>query len=63
MNIDHFNKHELLTHMKGNGTIHRQDRDTYEWKHAFKLAKRAGFENWDMDCSKCWAKVKEWLMK
>lgn len=61
MKISEMNREQLRDHMKASRIIHRFDPDVPEWKHAFKLAKLAGMENMDMDCTGCIKKVLEWL--
>lgn len=63
MKITDLDKQQLLELMKSNGDIHRFNRDSYTWKHAFKLARLNGMEHLEMDCHKCIDKVKEWLIK
>jgi hypothetical protein len=63
MKITEMNREQLREFMKGNGDIHRYNVDAITWKYAFKLAKLSGYENLEMDCSKCIDKVKEWLNK
>ena len=63
MKITELNKEELLAFMKGNGEIHRYNRDSWAWKRAFQLIRAAGYENLEMDCMKCIDKVKTWLLK
>ena len=63
MKITDFDKQQLLDFMKSNGEIHRYNVDSLAWKHAFRLAKLAGYENLEMDCHKCIDKVIEWLNK
>ena len=63
MKITDMTREELRDYMKGNGSIHRYNSESIEWKHAFRLIKSAGFENLTMDCGKCADKVKTWLIK
>ncbi len=63
MKITDFDKPQLLEFMKSNGEIHRFNRESIAWKHAFRLAKTNGMENYEMDCAKCVEKVTEWLKK
>lgn len=63
MKISDMTREELRNHMKGNGSIHRPDRGSYEWRQGLKLAKAAGYESWDLDCPKCVDKLKEWILK
>ncbi len=42
---------------------YRYNADNQTWKHAFRLARRNGMENYEMDCNKCVAKVAEWMIK
>lgn len=61
MKITEMNREQLRDHMKASRTIYRYDSESIEWKQAFKLIRLAGFENYEMDCTKCITKVKEWL--
>lgn len=63
MKISEMSREELIAHMRGNGSIHRPDRDSNEWKRAFALARLSGYENLEMDCTKCIDKVKQFLEK
>lgn len=42
---------------------YRYDATNQTWKHAFRLARLNGMENYEMDCNKCIVKIAEWLMK
>lgn len=57
------NKTDLVNYMKASREILRYDRESASWKRAFQLIREAGYENLDMDCSKCITKVTEWLQK
>jgi len=61
MKITEMNREQLRDYMKASREIQRYDSDLPSWKHAFKLAKLAGLENMDMQCTGCIKKVKEWL--
>lgn len=56
-------REQLRDHMKAARIINHFDPDLKEWQHAFKLAKLAGMENMDMECSGCIKIVKEWIEK
>jgi len=61
MKITEMTREQLRDHMKASRLIQRFDSEAIEWKHAFKLAKKAGMENMDMGCYGCIKKVREWL--
>ena len=61
MNIKEMTREQLRDHMKAGRMLSRFDSEAVEWKHAFKLAKLAGMESMDIQCSSCIKKVKEWL--
>lgn len=61
MKISDLNKQELLILMQENGEIHRPTSGSKCWQHAFKLAKKNGLEDVDMECDKCYKRVREWL--
>jgi hypothetical protein len=63
MKITEMNREQLRDYMKASREILRFDSDSPAWKHAFKLARKSGMENMDMDCSGCIKKVHEWLSK
>ena len=46
-------------YMKTSHEIHRYDSTSASWKAAFAFARKLGYENLEMDCSKCVAKVTE----
>jgi hypothetical protein len=56
-------REQLRDYMKASREIHRYDKHSTSWKHAFKLAKLSGLESMDMECTSCISKVKEWLEK
>ncbi len=61
--INEFNREELIAHMRASGEIHRADRESKAWKHAFKLFEETQGVKVDIDCSSCWSKVKSWIGK
>ena len=61
MKINEMNRDQLRDYMKASRDIYRFDSDSPAWKHAFKLARLAGMESMDMECSSCIGKVKEWI--
>lgn len=63
MKVSEMNKEDLYNYMRASHEIHRFDMSSAAWKRAFKLARQNGYENIEMDCSKCVAKVAEWLKK
>lgn len=50
---------ELRNYMRASHEIHRYDSLSVAWQQAFKFAKKMGYENLEMDCNKCVAKVTE----
>lgn len=60
--ISEFTKEELIVHMKASGEYNRSDRESRAWARAFELYNQSQGAV-DMDCSKCWDRVKEWLKK
>lgn len=42
---------------------YRFNSESPTWKYAFKLIRKSGYENLDIDCAKCVSKVNEWLIK
>jgi len=54
-------KPELVAHMQASGEIHRSDKDSKAWKRAFELYRQEQGAHADMDCSRCWQKVGEWI--
>lgn len=62
MKVSEMDKATLKAHMIGNGSIHRIDGSTAEWKRAFELAKADGL-GVDPDCPKCWVRISDWMNK
>jgi hypothetical protein len=63
MKITEMNREQLRDYMRAARTLNRFDSNSVEWRHAFKLAKLAGMENMDLDCTGCVKRVSEWLSK
>ena len=63
MKITEMNREQLRDYMKASREINRFDSENIVWQHAFKLARKSGMENVDMDCTGCIKRVKEWLEK
>lgn len=49
--------------MKSNGEIHRYSKESESWRWAFRLFNQTFKDRLVMDCSKCVAKVHDWLKK
>lgn len=59
--ISEMSKQELIAHMKASGEWHRADRESKAWARAFKLYQENQGVVVDMECSKCWSKVTDWM--
>ncbi len=59
--ISDMTRDELIAHMKASGEIHRANKESKAWARAFKLFQENQGTVVDMDCSKCWSKVTQWI--
>lgn len=59
MKISEMSFDDLRMYMKTSREIHRFDASSAAWKAAFSYARKMGYENLEMDCGKCVAKVTE----
>lgn len=59
--ISELDKQGLQDYMKSNGEIHRPSDESAAWKRAFRLYEISQGIKLDMDCSRCWKRVSEWI--
>lgn len=62
MKLDIKTKEELLNFMRASREFNTFGK-TSGWKLAFQMHREATGTRLTMDCGKCFAKVKEWLLK
>jgi hypothetical protein len=69
MKISDMDKAQLVQYMKDvthelmpNGR-YRYDSMSKTWAQAFRLARKSGYENLEMDCNKCIDAVVKWVQK